>query len=405
MRSETAAGNPGKEKSNMRIAVFDYRVIPTNPVGGCHLNLIAGLCHLHDFTVFAVDFENPCPDRVRWVRIPVPLRPYLLLYVAYHLVAPIVYAWHYFILGARFDLIQMVESNLTFGDISYTHFCHRMYMKRHWHTARIGGIRGLLRSFSHRVAAIAEPFVYSRVHRVVVPSRGLCVELGEAYPAQESKLFVLSNPVDVTGIRPPDHAARLSSRRTLGLMDEDLVLVFAALGHFERKGLPLLLDAIRELGDARVKLLVIGGMTDLVSEYNERTRAMGLERQVRFEGMKQDLRPYYWSADALVLPSCYETFSLVTFEAAAAGLPLIATRLHGVEDMLRHLETGLLIDRSSLGIQDGIRQFCALTPEDRFRMGEKARQTALTYSRENFVAAWENFYDQMAQLRGTGAAS
>ena len=69
------------------------------------------------------------------------------LYVAYHLVAPIVYAWHYFILGARFDLIQMVESNLTFGDISYTHFCHRMYMKRHWHTARIGGIRGLLRSF------------------------------------------------------------------------------------------------------------------------------------------------------------------------------------------------------------------------------------------------------------------
>ena len=46
----------------MRIAVFDYKVTPNNPIGGCHWREIQGLCRDHDFTVFAPVFENPCPS-------------------------------------------------------------------------------------------------------------------------------------------------------------------------------------------------------------------------------------------------------------------------------------------------------------------------------------------------------
>ena len=102
----------------MRIAVFDYRVTSTNPVGGCHLRLLEGLCQKHDFTVFAVEFENPSPSRIRWVRIPLPVRPYILLYVLYHLFAPLVYGYRRVVRGERFDLVQIVESNLLFGDVS-----------------------------------------------------------------------------------------------------------------------------------------------------------------------------------------------------------------------------------------------------------------------------------------------
>jgi hypothetical protein len=48
----------------MRIAVFDYKVVPTNPIGSCHLRMLQGLCREHEFTVFAVEFENSCPERI-----------------------------------------------------------------------------------------------------------------------------------------------------------------------------------------------------------------------------------------------------------------------------------------------------------------------------------------------------
>ncbi|WP_211322024.1 hypothetical protein, partial [Brockia lithotrophica] len=113
----------------MRIAIFDYKIIPTNPIGSCHLRMLARLCEEHEFTVFAVEFENPCPERIRFVRIPVPTRPLALLFMTYHLVAPLAYLWYRLRIGARFDLVQIVESNLFFGDVSYAHFCHRAYLR------------------------------------------------------------------------------------------------------------------------------------------------------------------------------------------------------------------------------------------------------------------------------------
>jgi len=59
----------------MRITVFDYRVLRTNPVGSWHRALLQALCHGHDFTVFAVQFDNPCPERINWVRVRVRVVP------------------------------------------------------------------------------------------------------------------------------------------------------------------------------------------------------------------------------------------------------------------------------------------------------------------------------------------
>ena len=47
----------------MRVAVFDYKTVPNNPTGGCHRRMLSGLCHEHEFTVFATEFDNPCPER------------------------------------------------------------------------------------------------------------------------------------------------------------------------------------------------------------------------------------------------------------------------------------------------------------------------------------------------------
>jgi len=380
----------------MRIAVFDYRIIATNPVGGCHLRMLKGLCDRHDFTVFAVEFENPRPDRIRWVRIPLPVRPYVLLYVLFHVAAPLACGWQWLVRGVRFDLVQMVESNLLFGDVSYSQFCHRRYLKRHWRETRASGLRGFVRGLAHRAAAWFEPLVYRRVGRIVAPSRGLMAELGEEYPGQESKVHVLPNPVDVDALAPPDPADRQQIREMLGFERDEVVLLFAALGHFERKGLPLVLEALARLGDPRLQLVVVGGQPDLVAEYRNRVNAMGLASAVRFEGMQRDLQRYYWLADAFVFPTCYETFCLVAMEAAAASVPLISTRVNGVEDILRDGENGIAIERSVDAVCDGIRRFLALSLAERCEMRRRARESVMQFSSENFVGAWREFYEQVA---------
>ncbi len=376
----------------MRIALFDYRVIGTNPIGLCHLHMIRGLCREWDFTVFAVEFEQPCPERARFVRVPVPTRPLALLFVAYHLMAPLVYFLYRLRSHARFSLVQMVESNLLLGDVSYTHFCHRAFLRRRWGQVGVPGVRGALRWLDHWLHALLEPWVFRRVKRIVVPSHGLKRELEETYPFVKGKITVISNPVDRERMARPPEFEREAFRQEHGAGPEDVVLVFVALGQFERKGLHLVLEALKALAEPRLKLWVVGGEPDLVAAWKRRVEAMGLGFQVSFSGMQKDVRPFLWGGDALIFPSFYEVFPLVSLEAAAAGLPLIVTPLYGVEEFMRDGETGFVVASSAEGVEEGLRRFLALSPEERGALGERAQRVLAPFDLKAFQEAWRRFY-------------
>ena len=375
-----------------KIAVFDYQVTSNNPIGGCHRRLLEGLCHEYEFTVFSVEFDNPCPERIRWVRIFAPTRPLVLLFVVFHLVAPMVYLAHRLRTRTRFDLVQAVESNLGFGDFAYTHFCHRAFLRHHWTRSRPKGLRGMLRWLDHYLHAMVEPMAFRRTRAIVVPSSGLGRELAEEYPAVAQKITVLPNPVDLDHLRRPADFGRDAVRHDLGIGPGDVALVFMALGHFERKGLPTLLDALTRVEASGAKLIVVGGTDDLNRQYRTRVRQLGLEDRVRLIGMCADVRPYLWAADGFVLPSAYETFSLAAFEAAAAGLPIVVTPLNGVEELLRDGENGILIERSVRGVANGLSRILSLSSEDRRAMGEQARTDVQRFATDNFVSAWRVFY-------------
>ena len=379
----------------MRIAVFDYYIEPMNPIGGCHRRILAGIGAEHEVTVFAVRFDNPRPDRIEWVRVPAPQRPLALLFLAYHVLAPVCFAIHRLRTGQRFDLVQEVESNLGFGDVAYTQFCHRAYLRTPGSRSPYRGLRPLLRWLDHCLHALAEPFVYRRVRAVVVPSRGLARELTCEYPGLEGKVTVVPNPVDVEWMRPLPESERRAARHQLGLTDEDVVFVFVALGHFERKGLPLLLEALPKIGGDRVHLLVVGGQPDLVNHYRRRAGALGVGDRVRFVGMQQDIRPFLHTSDVFVLPSAYETFALVALEAAAAGLPLLVTALHGVEDYVCEGRNGFVVRRDPAAIADRMATFVAMSPAERAALGRAAREDAGRYRPDAFVDAWRGVYARL----------
>jgi len=213
-------------------------------------------------------------------------------------------------------------------------------------------------------------------------------------------MHIFPNPVEVKRMRRPGEFDRETFREKLALGREDLVLVFVALGHFERKGLPQLLSALAQITEPTLRLVVIGGRSGLISIYRSYADRLGLAGRVSFVGMQQDVRPYLWAADGFALPSFYEVFPLVSLEAAAAGLPLIVSPVNGVVEFLCDGKNGILVDQTSEGVARGLARFLALPPDTRRAMGKQAQQDVIQYDTSTFVAAWRHFYAETANHRG-----
>lgn len=373
----------------MRIALFDYIVTPQNAVGNCDRILMEGLCDEHDITVFAVEFDNPNPERITFVRVPAPKKPLFLLYIVYFLISPVVLFLHQRRHKVKFDLIQSIESISLVGTQAYSHFCHRAYLNNHWNATKPTGLRRYARWLNHQLFALMEPLVYRRVKRVIVPSRGLARELTALYTdiLPKNGVHIIANPVKIDRMQRPTAFDRDSQRAQLGFQPDDLVFVFIALGHFERKGLPLLLEAAAQTGLDAVKLLVVGGSEAMIADYKARASALGIADRMVFVGLQQDVRPYLWASDVFAFPSSYEVFPLVSLEAAAAGLPLLTTPLNGVEEFLVEGVNGWCVERTSAALTEKMQYIVAnrgLLPA----VGKAAADSVRQYSAEAFVANW-----------------
>jgi glycosyltransferase involved in cell wall biosynthesis len=121
-----------------------------------------------------------------------------------------------------------------------------------------------------------------------------------------------------------------------------------------------------------------------VEQFSAFARERGVGDRVRFLGHRNDIERLYRGADCLVHPALYETFSLAVHESAASGLPVIATRTHGVEDLIEDGQAGILIPRLAQGVQVALIRL-AEDPELRQRMGRAGRQRALAFGPEGFA--------------------
>jgi hypothetical protein len=139
--------------------------------------MLSALAAEHEFTVFAAEFENPCPEKIRFIRVPTPIRPMAALFVGYHVMALVCYVLYRIRGGPKFDHVQALESNLAFGDILYSHFCHRMYLKQYWAKSGAKGLQGWLRWLDHKLHAWLENFTFPSARLFLVPSRGMSREL------------------------------------------------------------------------------------------------------------------------------------------------------------------------------------------------------------------------------------
>ncbi len=113
------------------------------------------------------------------------------------------------------------------------------------------------------------------------------------------------------------------------------------------KGLDILLAAVYLLKNKNV-ILHIGGKGSLSDAYKAMSRKLGIDGLCKFYGEipRTDISDFYSKLDLFVLPSRYETFGIVLIEAMASGLPVIATKCGGPQEIVSP-ETGMLIEKNN----------------------------------------------------------
>jgi glycosyltransferase involved in cell wall biosynthesis len=300
-----------------------------------------------------------------------------------------------FKLDGRPTFRMAAQGVFPFCQISYAHFCHRIFLRDHHRDIGGAPLRRIARYMIHIWGSFTERLAFQRAKSVIVPSEGLAYELQMAYPELVAgKITILPNPVDTAWFRRPDDFAGDPLRLDLGCTAKDLLLCFCALGNFERKGLRYAIEALQELGAPKARLVVVGGSRGEIREYEKICWEAGVGACVRFVGMQKDIRPYLWSSDAFLFPSSYESFSLVCFQAAAAGLPLIASRVYGVDELMIEGQTGWIVERSAKAIAFAVAQALHNRPQ-LAAMGQAARQRSLEYGEEKFRARWRALLERM----------
>jgi UDP-glucose:(heptosyl)LPS alpha-1,3-glucosyltransferase len=160
---------------------------------------------------------------------------------------------------------------------------------------------------------------------------------------------------------------------------------------WERKGLQFAIEALEFAPEA--SLTVVGEGDE--EGYLEIARRINADDRVTFAGQSTDVASWYGAADVFLLPTAYETFSLVSYEAAASGLALLVTRVNGVEDLLRDGVNGWFVERDARKIAARLRALAA-DPAQREAMGSAARSESLKHSWSSVVSSYEALYAEVA---------
>lgn len=202
---------------------------------------------------------------------------------------------------------------------------------------------------------------------------------------QNIEQFSLIKNIDVNnlvkinnGVDTDIFSKKVVSPMELGLPDlkEKNILLFVG-NLLPVKRLDLVIEALHRLSDSNLALMVVGGGYDQVN-YQALVKKLSLENSVYFiDSIKEaeSLVKYYSLAQATIVASDYESFSLVALESLSCGTPVIASRITALQNKIDPGVSGLLFTPgSSEDLANKIKEFFSYSPQQRERFGQSGRE-------------------------------
>jgi len=185
----------------------------------------------------------------------------------------------------------------------------------------------------------------SRVDGLIFESKAMADLAVNGRGVPQAMIDIVPLGVDTARFRPErtDYAYH-----TLRIPNDRRIVIYA--GHMERrKGVHILVEAAIELlckrGRADVCFLICGNKGDETREFERMYAGLGIDQWIRFGGYREDLAQLYTSSFCGVIPSTgWDSFPRTSIEMAAAGLPVVASRLQGLPEAVLDGQTGILFE-------------------------------------------------------------
>ena len=229
-------------------------------------------------------------------------------------------------------------------------------------------------------------WVYRRVERIIAVSTPIRRRLIERDGVHPDLITVVPNAVVPASEPPADapHPAELRERPLVG--------VVARLQ--PEKGVANFLKAATRVAPQFPEAhFVVAGDGPLRQVLAALAEDLGLRERVHFLGFRSDASALMKSLDVLVVPSVTEGSPLVTLEAMAAGVPVVASAVGGIPDQIRHDKEGLLIPPGDSDALGGALVALLRDPERARRLGEAGRRRATSrFGHATMVHQIENVY-------------
>lgn len=243
--------------------------------------------------------------------------------------------------------------------------------------------------------------------RIIAATPAEKAQIQWLYQSDVQKIEIIPPGVDLSRFYPiPEDEAK----EVIGIPPCDQVLLY--VGRIEPlKGIDTLIEAIAlmrrkgEFKDLSFCLVVIGGEPEMIggngspemARLKDLCHAHGLDDLVTFLGKRdQDTLPYYYSAaEAVVVPSHYESFGMVALEAMACGKPVVASQVGGLAYLVQDGVTGYTVPSSDVeALADRLAQLIK-NPDLRDKLGTQAASLAQKFSWDIIAERILNQYQEV----------
>ncbi|MEM2144033.1 MAG: glycosyltransferase family 4 protein [Candidatus Jordarchaeaceae archaeon] len=209
-----------------------------------------------------------------------------------------------------------------------------------------------------------------------------------------NKIVEIPNGIDLQDFDIP--FTKEDCRKMLGLNNaENVILFLGAL--YQLKGPQVLLKAIPKVIEKHRGTIFVFAGDGNVEKYKELAEEIKVQKYVRFTGYVEKLKPlYYKAADIFVLPSTeIECFPIVSLEAMACGVPIIASRVGGIPDIVKSGENGLLVPPKDSDILAEVIIYLLENEAVRKKMEDNGRKKVKNYTWDRIIEITERIYEQI----------
>jgi glycosyltransferase involved in cell wall biosynthesis len=374
----------------MKIGYIAQQVHRRGGMERASAEVLERMANKHETVVMATKCEINAA-RLSWIEVPSPMRPEM-----FHL-------WNFRRKVKRAastqncELTMAVNNAAAEADVIVAQFCHAAF------TDRFGGLRGGTKRWrrgyqqlAQRVFMEQERVTYTapRLRKIIAVSEGVKREIMQYYGLPEERFAVIPNGVDHTVFKPAANADEKHELRVrLALPPEAFTCLFVG-GDWDRKGLADAIHAVARVPDAMLAVVGRGDET----RFGAIAAQAGAQDRIIFCGASTRPQDYYAAADVFVFPTRYEAFSLATLEAAAAGLPILAPRINGTEELIEDGVNGFFVEMNPASVYEKL--IALREPPTRLQqMSAAILQTSKRYNWDRIAA------EQMQVVESIGGRS